>query len=100
MSRWDKSLQATQKNTVIPTYRRPPYEWIKVFQIIRNTYNVFKQIANGSKSKEDEIVRALWKLRNQLIEGTNGILRERGAEVEAVAPSPNAFEEGPSCSGT
>ncbi|KAL7077171.1 hypothetical protein ACQ4LE_004109 [Meloidogyne hapla] len=74
VSKWDKTLLASAKNTVVPEHKRLPYEWI------RNS--------NNSKHKEDEVVRALWKLRDNIVEGTTGIARSQGIPYEADAPEP------------
>uniref|UniRef100_A0A1I8BHV4 Bromo domain-containing protein n=1 Tax=Meloidogyne hapla TaxID=6305 RepID=A0A1I8BHV4_MELHA len=44
--------------------------------------------SNNSKHKEDEVVRALWKLRDNIVEGTTGIARSQGIPYEADAPEP------------
>lgn len=57
-----------------------------------------KQSANGSKTKEDEIVNAFWQLRNQLIEGTTNVCMPSCSVIES-APQPPGFDEaGPSTS--
>uniref|UniRef100_A0A914CFV0 Uncharacterized protein n=1 Tax=Acrobeloides nanus TaxID=290746 RepID=A0A914CFV0_9BILA len=61
ISKWDKNLLATAKNTQ-PT-KRLPYDWVK-------------GAANGSKPRDEEVVKALWKLRDQLLESTLDIARE------------------------
>uniref|UniRef100_A0A914I7V8 Bromo domain-containing protein n=1 Tax=Globodera rostochiensis TaxID=31243 RepID=A0A914I7V8_GLORO len=93
VSKWDKNLQATQRNTTSSTSvhfggissnsanrRQLAQDWIRLS-------------SNGSKHREEELMRALWKLRDQLIEGTTGIARH--AELPADEP-PTA----PSSSGT
>ena len=66
------SSASTQRNTPAPppqplvntitgtVARRSPYDWIR-------------SSAGGSKQREDEIIKALWKLREQLVEGTTEV---------------------------
>uniref|UniRef100_A0A1I8BGL0 HMG box domain-containing protein n=1 Tax=Meloidogyne hapla TaxID=6305 RepID=A0A1I8BGL0_MELHA len=78
VSKWDKALIASARNTVVPEHKRLPYEWI------RNS--------NNSKHKEDgEIVRALWKLREYLVEDTTGITGSQGIPYETEAPEPPGY---------
>ncbi|KAI3413369.1 Protein polybromo-1 [Globodera pallida] len=88
VSKWDKNLQATQRNTTSSTSvhfggisnsanrRQLAQDWIRLS-------------SNGSKHREEELMRALWKLRDQLIEGTTGIARhaELPADEPPTAPS-------------
>uniref|UniRef100_A0A914GSB4 Major facilitator superfamily (MFS) profile domain-containing protein n=1 Tax=Globodera rostochiensis TaxID=31243 RepID=A0A914GSB4_GLORO len=75
VSKWGKNLQATQRNTTSSTSvhfggissnsanrRQLAQDWIRLS-------------SNGSKHREEELMRALWKLRDQLIEGTTGLRR-------------------------
>uniref|UniRef100_A0A914L9F7 HMG box domain-containing protein n=1 Tax=Meloidogyne incognita TaxID=6306 RepID=A0A914L9F7_MELIC len=78
VSKWDKTLTASARNTVVPEHKRLPYEWIR-------------HSSNGSSYKEDEIVRALWKLREYLVEDTTGIKRSQGNTYEAEAPEPPGY---------
>ncbi|KAI1728893.1 HMG (high mobility group) box domain-containing protein [Ditylenchus destructor] len=60
VSKWDKSLLASHRNTAT-NHKKLPYDWIK-------------RVTNGhGKPKDDETVKALWKLRQQLLEETTGI---------------------------
>jgi hypothetical protein len=77
-SKWDKTLLASARNTVVPEHKRLPYDWIR-------------HSSNGSKHKEDEVIRALWKLREHLIEDTKGIIRSNGTPYEAEAPQPHVY---------
>jgi hypothetical protein len=61
----------------------------------------FQHAAHGSKTKEEEMVNALWQLRNHLIEGTTGIAMQRTNTTEATAPQPPGYDADiPSCSNT
>uniref|UniRef100_A0A914LDF9 Bromo domain-containing protein n=3 Tax=Meloidogyne TaxID=189290 RepID=A0A914LDF9_MELIC len=74
ISKWDKTLLASAKNTVVPEHKRLPYEWIRS--------------SNNSKHKEDEVVRALWKLRDHIIEDTTGIARSQGIPNQTDSDPP------------
>jgi hypothetical protein len=64
VSKWDKSLTANPKNTLTNSKRTAgPYEWIR-------------DVANGIKPREDEVVKALWTLRDHMLESTMGIARD------------------------
>ncbi|CAK5113419.1 unnamed protein product [Meloidogyne enterolobii] len=71
ISKWDKTLLASARNTVVPEHKRLPYEWIRV-------------------------VRALWKLRDHIIEDTTGIARSQGTpnQTDSDPPSVPAVRKG------
>uniref|UniRef100_A0A915DFK5 Protein polybromo-1 n=1 Tax=Ditylenchus dipsaci TaxID=166011 RepID=A0A915DFK5_9BILA len=72
VSKWDKNLLATNRNTTT-NHKKLPYDWIK-------------HATNGNgKPKEEEIVKSLWKLREQLLQDTTGIKRNT-ADQQAQHP--------------
>lgn len=84
ISKWDKSLLVSQRNTAVPNHRKLPCDWIP-------------QTAN--KTREEGMVSALWKLRDQLVEGIACINRISSNPVEAEAPHPQNYDE-PTTSNT
>jgi len=47
ISKWDKTLLASAKNTVVPEHKRLPYEWIRVcllLFILNFDFLEFKQL--------------------------------------------------------
>ncbi|KAL3098913.1 hypothetical protein niasHT_024668 [Heterodera trifolii] len=104
VSKWDKNLQATQRNTTaMPSSSSASSTSSSataadsVFFDAINTSNGIdgknrKQLAqqwirlssNGSRRREEVLMRALWTLRDQLIEGTVGVARH--AELSPGEP--------------
>ncbi|KAL3099059.1 hypothetical protein niasHS_001047 [Heterodera schachtii] len=96
VSKWDKNLQATQRNTTAMPSSSASSSAVSssatttasVFFDAINTSNGIdgknrKQLAHqwirlsssGSRRREEVLMRALWTLRDQLIEGTVGVAR-------------------------
>ncbi|MFH4982982.1 hypothetical protein AB6A40_009691 [Gnathostoma spinigerum] len=67
VSKWNKNLGATSRNTP-PPQKTLPTHWLKG--------------AKEGGASEEEVVRALWKLRDHLLENTLNIARE----VDLVGP--------------
>lgn len=72
-SKWDKVIDATQRNTIV-NHKKLPFDFVKAS--IRLNYRKkykLQRVANGLKPREDETVQALWRLRDEMIEDGLGI---------------------------
>uniref|UniRef100_F1KQ15 Protein polybromo-1 n=1 Tax=Ascaris suum TaxID=6253 RepID=F1KQ15_ASCSU len=67
VSKWNRSLLSNPRNTP-PTQKPLPLQWLKD--------------AKDNGARDEEIVKALWRLRDQLLESTVNIARE----VDLVGP--------------
>uniref|UniRef100_A0A914WAV1 Protein polybromo-1 n=1 Tax=Plectus sambesii TaxID=2011161 RepID=A0A914WAV1_9BILA len=62
VSKWDRALNAGPRNTPLPPNRTPPVHWFA-----------------GAKAREEDLIKALWSLRDHMLEHTINVARDLDA---------------------